>query len=180
MRRVACLVSLVLLLSSDPASAQSVGVHASAGPTLGETGYTVAAGVSLSPASYLALVINAERTHLPSRVTRGVRSISTFRGATLTLGTVELRGIAFGRRRFRPFGVVGLGAGQASPDGPERFSGEGLSEGVRAVFCGGGIEASVRPHLSILAEFRVMLVGETNGEGLLGAGPLRAGVAWRF
>ena len=175
-----CLTLLMLVASASLATAQSVGVHASAGPTFGESGYSVAAGVDLSPTSYLGFVLNLERTHVASRISHDGEVNSRFRGATLTLGTAELRLTAFPRRRIRPFGLFGMGAGKARGNVDEIFPGEGTTGDVRAVFFGGGLQVSVRERLSVFAEVRMMLVGETEGEGLLGVGPARAGLAWRF
>ena len=180
MRSIACLTVLLLLASRGVANAQSFQVHGSAGPVVRESGYSLAAGVEFSPNPYVAFVFSAERTHLASRVDRDGDVISTFRGATLTLGTAELRVTPFGHQRIRPYGLFGMGAGVARPNEDQRFPGEGTTGSVRAVFLGGGVQVPVRERLSIFAEFRMMLVGEVEGEGLLGAGPLRAGLAWRF
>lgn len=180
MRTIACLTFLILMASPRPAHAQSFGVHGSAGPALRESGYSIAAGVDFSPVPYVALVFNVERTHIASRVSRERDVISTFRGATLTLGTVELRVRPFGHHRVGPYGLIGTGAGVAHPNEDEQFRGEGTTGRVRSVFLGGGLHVPVRQRLSIFAEFRMMLVGEVEGEGLLGAGPLRVGLAWRF
>ena len=175
-----CLILLMLPASAGVVSAQSVGVHAAGGPTFGERGWSVAAGVDLSPTSYLGFVFNFERTHVESRLTREGGVTSRFRGATLTLGTAELRLTAFPSRRVRPFGLCGMGAGNARPNVDEIFPGGGTTGGVRAVFFGGGLHLAVRERLSVFTEVRMMLVGETEGEGLLGIGPVRAGLAWRF
>jgi len=179
-KRRLCLIVLMLVTAADVANAQSVGVHASAGPTFGESGYSVAAGAELSPASYLGFVLNLERTHVASRVSHDGGVTSRSRGATLTLGTAEVRLTAFPRRRVRPFGLFGMGAGVARANVDEIFPGEGTTGDVRAVFFGGGLHISVRERLSVFTEVRMMLVGETEGEGLLGVGPVRAGLAWRF
>jgi hypothetical protein len=179
-RKIACLTALLLLALRGVANAQSFEVHGSAGPTLRDNGYSVAAGVEFSPISYVAFVFNLERTHIASRVDRDGDVISTFRGATLSLGTAELRVTPFGHHRVGPYGLIGTGAGVARPNEDQRFPGEGTTGSVRAVFLGGGLHVPVHQRLSIFAEFRMMLVGEVEGEGLLGAGPLRAGLAWRF
>lgn len=179
MRRIACL-TILLLLSQGVANAQSIEVHGSAGTTLRDGGYSVAAGVEFSPIPYLSCVFNAERTHVPSRVNRDAGGISTFRGATLTLGTAELRVTPFGRRRVGPYGLFGVGAGVARANEDPGFPGEGTTGSARSVVLGGGLRGPVSERLSIFVEVRIMLVAEVEGEGLLGTAPLRAGVAWRF
>ena len=179
MRPIACL-TVLLWLSHGVANAQSIGIHGSAGTTLRDSGYSVAAGAEFSPVSYVACVLNVERTHVASRVNHDAGVISTFRGATLTLGTAELRVTPFGHRRFGPYGLFGAGAGVARANEDPRFPGEGTTGSVRAVLLGGGLQGPVRERLSIFVEVRIMLVAEVEGEGLLGTAPLRAGLAWRF
>jgi hypothetical protein len=180
MRKMICLMLLTLLASRGIANAQAFAVHGSAGPTLRDAGYSVALGIDVSPVPYLALVINAERTHIASRSSDDGQVISTFRGATVTLGTAELRVRPFGHHRIGPYGLVGMGAGAARANEDATFPGEGTTGRVRTVFAGGGLHAPIRERLSVFAEFRMMLVVEEQGEGLLGVGPLRVGLAWRF
>lgn len=73
-----------------------------------------------------------------------------------------------------------MGAGVGHPNDDPQFPGEGITEDVRAVFVDGGLHFPLRQHLIFFAGFRPMLVGEVQGEGLVGAAPLRAGLAWRF
>jgi hypothetical protein len=180
MQRIAGLTLLILLASKPLAHAQAFGVHGSVGPILTDSGYSAAAGVDVSAIPYVAFVFSIERTHVASRGNRETDVVSTFRGATLTLGTAEVQVKPFGHHRVGPYALIGTGAGIARPNENERFPGEGTSGRVRSVFLGGGLHAPIRRRLSIFAEFRMMLVGEVEGEGLLGAGPLRAGVVWRF
>lgn len=180
MRKTISLTFLILLVSGGLAHAQSWAVHGSAGPTLRDPGYSVAAGVKLTANRFAALVVNIERTHLANYVRHYGDVVSTFRGVTLTLATAELRVTPFGNHRWGPFGLIGTGTGVARPNEDARFPGEGTTGRVRSVFVGGGLQLPVRERLSVFTEFRMMLVGEEQGEGLVGAGPLRAGVAWRF
>lgn len=180
MRNIICLTFLILLASQGTADAQSFGVHGSAGPTLRDTGYSVAAGVDLSPVPYLAVVFNVEQTYIASQVSTYGNVISRSRGARMTLGTAELRVRPFGHKRIGPYGLIGTGIGVARPNEDALFPEEGTTGRVRSVFVGGGLHAPIRERLSIFAEFRMMLVAEEHGEGLMGAGPLRAGLAWRF
>jgi len=180
MRKITPLALLIWLVSGGIAHAQSWGVHGSVGPTLRDPGYSVAAGLELATSRYVALVVNVERTHLADYVRHYGDVISTFHGATLTLGTAELRVTPFGNHRWGPFGLIGTGAGVARGNQDPRYPGEGTTGRVRSVFTGGGLQVPIRERLSVFAEFRMMLVGEEEGEGLVGAGPLRAGLAWRF
>src|SRR5687768_14713421 len=160
MRRITFLTLLTLLVSERLANAQSWSVHGSAGPTLRDPGYSVAAGVEFAPNRYLALGVNGERTHLADYVRHYGDVISTFRGATLTLATAELRVTPFGNHRWGPYGLIGTGAGVARANHDPRFPGEGTTGRVRSVFMGGGLHLPIRERLSAFAEFRMMLVGQ--------------------
>ena len=138
MQKIACLALLILLASRGMANAQSRSVHGSAGPTLRDPGHSVAAGVEFSPARYVAFVFNVERTHLADYVRHDEDVISTFRGATLTLGTAELRVTPFGNHRPGPYGLFGTGAGVARPNRDAQFPGEGISSRVRSMFLAAG------------------------------------------
>jgi hypothetical protein len=179
-RRIIYLTFLILLAPQGIANAQSFGMHGSAGPTLRDTGYSVAAGVDFSPVPYVAVVLNVERTHIASEVSNYGNVISRSRGATMMLGTAELRVRPFGHERIGPYGLIGAGVGVARPNEDALFPDEGTTGRVRSVFLGGGLHAPIRERLSVFAEFRMMVVAEEHGEGLLGAGPLRVGLAWRF
>ena len=93
------------------------------------------------------------------------------------MGTAELRVTLLGRNRITPYGLAGLGAGVSRPNVNEIFP-EPRTNGVRAIFFGGGIHVPLRQQLSLFADARVM-VGAEAGE-LLAVAPLRAGLAWRF
>jgi hypothetical protein len=71
------LVLLTLILSSPGAAeAQTLAVHAAAGPTLVDAGYSFAAGVSYSPTSRLTLLFQYDHTHINSRTTGDGREAS--------------------------------------------------------------------------------------------------------
>ena len=90
--RVIPVVVLLLMVSPQLADAQSFEVHASAGPTITDPGYSLAAGAGFSPTKHLTAAFNVERTYLSSRTTSDGRGgVSGFRGGTLVLGSGELR-----------------------------------------------------------------------------------------
>ena len=180
MPTISCLTILLLLAFHGVAHAQFVEVHGSVGPLIREEGHSVAVGVGFFPSQYLGVVLNVERTHVASRVSYDHGGTSTFGGATMGLGTAELRVTPFGHRRPGPYGLIGMGAGVARPNEDPRYPDEGTTGTVRALFAGFGLHVPVRRRLRVLVEFRMMLVAEDRGQGMLGAGPLRAGVAWRF
>ncbi|NOT25009.1 MAG: hypothetical protein HOP16_02800 [Acidobacteria bacterium] len=171
---------LVFLLVGYPsaAHAQSFAVHASAGPTLIDSGYSLAAGVGFFPDSPLAILVGVERTHLSTETSaEGRDSFSTFRGGTLTLAAAELRVAPFGRDRVGPYGLVGFAAGRSRPNVNAQFP-ESVTNDVRAALFGGGLYVPLGARASLFADGRLM-IGSEGGE-LLAVAPIRIGLAWRF
>jgi hypothetical protein len=169
----------MLFAGTHGAHAQSFTVHASGGPTITDSGYSVAAGVGVAATSHFAFDFGVERTHLSTETTRdsgGV--ISSFRGGTLTLGTAQLRASLFDSSRIGPYGVVGFAAGVSRPNVNETFPNPATNN-VRAVFFGGGLHAPLTGRLSAFADVR-MMVGAEGIEGIVAVAPLRAGLALRF
>jgi hypothetical protein len=171
-------VLLLFLMLPAPAASQSVLVHGSAGPTMGDAGHSFAVGAGFSPGSHATLLVDVERTHMSSRVRNDGRGgVSAFRGGTLTMGAAELRVTLLGRDRITPYGLAGFGAGVSRPNVNEIFP-EPRTNAVRAIFFGGGIQVPLGQQFSIFADARMMIGGEA-GESLAVA-PLRVGLAWRF
>lgn len=178
MRFVPLLLSVLLLTFPCVASGQSFVVHGSAGPTLVDTGYSLAAGVGFSPSSRLTFLLDLERTHLSSRLrSDGRGGFSGFRGGTLTLASAQMRITPFGLDRVGPYGLAGFAAGRSKPNVNQTFP-DPVSNDVRALFFGGGIHVPLKPRLNLFADARMML-GSEAGE-LLAVAPIRAGVALRF
>jgi hypothetical protein len=170
---------LILLVAPAHVSAQRFAAHASGGPTLTDSGYSVAAGLGVGVTSRLTFDVDVERTHLSSQVIRDARGVTSgFRGGTLTLGTAQLRASLFDSRRIGPYGVVGFAAGVSRPNVTALFPTR-VTNDVRAVFAGGGIHAPLTSRLSAFADVR-MMVGAEDIEGIVAVVPLRAGVALRF
>ena len=154
-----------------------IGVQASAGPTLADTGYSVAAGAGFYPTSRIAFLFNFERTHVRSEV-RTDRGVETaFRGGTLTLGTGELQVSILRRDRVGPYGLVGFAAGRSRHNVNARFP-DPRTNDIRLVFYGAGIQVPLNERVSLFADARLMIGSET-GE-LSAVAPLRGGIAWRF
>ncbi len=179
MRAIPGLFVLMMLVGPTDGHAQTFTVHASAGPTITNGGYSVAAGLGVGATSRFTFDFNVERIHLPSEVTRDARgAISGFRGGTLTLGAAQLRASLFDSHRIGPYGVVGFAAGVSRPNVTELFP-TPITNDVRAVFAGGGIHVPLTSRVSAFADAR-MMVGAEGIEGIVAVVPLRAGVALRF
>ena len=81
MRIIPGLLFLLLLATPWVANAQSFVLQGSAGPTLIDSGYSLAGGIGFSPASRLTVLFDVERTHLASRLrSDGRGGFAGFRG----------------------------------------------------------------------------------------------------
>jgi hypothetical protein len=178
MRLLPAVMFLMLLVPPTVARGQSLELRGSAGPTMLDAGNSVAAGVGLSPTSWLTIVVNGERTHVSSRITRDGQVVSASRGGTLLLGTTEVRFGPFGRRRLGPFALAGLAAGVSRPNVNDLFP-HRVTNGVLAMFFGGGVAAPLGERLAVFADARIM-VGAEGREGMVGVAPVRVGLTWRF
>ena len=177
--RVLPVVAFFLVLSAPALTqGQSLVVHGSAGPTLVDRGYNLAAGVGWAPWSRVTLSGTLERTHLSSRESSDFRGgTSAFRGGTLTLAAAELRVSLFARDRATPYVLAGYAAGVSQPNVNRTFPGH-VTNDVRAVFGGAGIQVPLRPGISLFADGRMMIGDEANE--LVAVAPLRFGLNWWF
>ena len=178
MRLVFSVVTVVVLLSPASAAAQSVVVQGSAGPTLADTGVSLAAGIGFSPISRVTFAAQVERTQIFSRFrSDGRGSSSGFRGGTVTFGSAEVRAALRGPDRWSPYVLGGFGVGVSRPNVNETFP-DRVTNDARVIFYGGGVHVPVRARLNVFADVR-MMIGDEAGE-LLAIAPLRAGLTWRF
>jgi hypothetical protein len=172
------LLSLVLVAS--PASGQSAVLQGSAGPTITDAGYSVAAGIGLSATSRLTVLFGVERTHLSSRFTTDSlgRLTSAFRGGTVTVGTAEVRATLLRGDRVSPYLLGGFGGGVSRPHVNQTFP-DRVTNQARVLFAGGGLHVPLGERLSVFGDIR-MVFGAEGLEGIVAFAPVRAGVAWRF
>jgi hypothetical protein len=178
MRAIPCLVFLLSLANPCIASAQSFVLQGAAGPTLFNSGYSMAGGLGFSPTGSLTVLFNVENTHLSTRLRSDRRGgLAGFRGGTLMLGSAQLLATPLGRDRIGPYGLVGFAAGVSRLNVNELFP-DPVSNDVRAIFFGGGIHVPLEKRVSLFVDGR-MMIGAEAGE-LLAVAPIRAGIAWRF
>ena len=178
MRLILGLLSLLVLADPRSAGAQAFVLNGAAGPTLVDTGHSLAVGGGFSPASHLDVLVDFERTHLSSRLeSDGRGGFSGFRGGTLTLAAAEVRVSVRGRDRVGPYGLAGFAAGVSRPTVNQLYP-DPVTNNVRALFFGGGVQVPIRQGFGLFADGRMML-GEEAGE-LLAVAPIRAGIAVRF
>jgi hypothetical protein len=173
-------VCLLLLICPALANGQSFQLQGSAGPTIIDAGYSVAAGLGVAAGSRVSFLLDAERTHISSQLRRDERGrvISAFRGGTLTLAAVEVQVNLFPRQRTGPYALAGYAAGLSRPNVNENFP-DPVTNDVHALFFGGGFQVPVGEHLHVFADAR-LLFGEEGIGGIAAALPIRGGAAWRF
>jgi len=177
-RVIHSLLCLSLVACPATASAQSFTVEGAAGPTLTDSGHSLAAGFGVMPIPRVGLLFEIERTHLSTQVHSDGRGGSkAFRGGTLTLGSAQVRVVPLGPDRVGPYGLAGFAGGVSRPTVNDRFPTR-VTNGVLATFFGGGIHVPLTKQMSVFADAR-MLVGAEAGEPVAVA-PLRGGLAWHF
>jgi hypothetical protein len=171
------LTLLMALLSARPARAERFELVGSAGPTLIDAGYSVAAGAGLRLNAALTFVADVERTSLSTQTSTSPTGSSSFRGGTLVLGSAGLRVAPFDRGPIRPLAVIGLAAGVSRPNVNEIFT-DRVTNGLRGIFGGGGVVVPFGPRLAVVADVR-MLIGVERGD-IVAVAPLRVGIRARF
>ena len=180
--RVLCVVSLVFSLIPAVASAQSrppsFSIQGAAGATIVDPGNHVSAAVGFSPMPRLTLLLDVQRTHIPTRFTRHEHGLSATRGGTLTAVSGEVRVSLWPPHRVTPYALAGLGGGRSRPNVNATFPSP-VTNSAGFIFFGGGVHVPIRERLSLFGDVR-MLAGAEGNDGLLAMIPVRVGVALRF
>ncbi len=179
MRMISVALIALLLVAPGIAGAQGIAVHAAGGPTLGDSGYSLVAGIGFSPTPRVAILLTAERSHLVGRRQESPNSVSYFRGGTLTLASAELQVSILERAGISPYALVGFGVGRSRPNVNDIFP-TPLVLTVRAPFAGGGVQVPLGQRVRLFADLRLALVVGTESDDLYALAPLRAGLSWRF
>jgi hypothetical protein len=178
-RIVPVFITLALALSAVPASGQGFVLGGSAGPTVTDEGYSLAAGVGFSSASRVTFMINVERTHLSSRVETNDNVTSYFRGGTMTDVAAELRVSIFPAHRFGPYFLGGFAAGKWEGNVNDVFPNP-VDDVVYAPFAGVGLQVPLGDRVRLFGDARAMLMFGEKADTIMGLGPIRAGVLFRF
>lgn len=161
------------------AHGQGISFQGAGGPTLGDRGYSLMAGVGFSPTSRITIGANVERSHLVSRRQESPDSVSYFRGGTFTLASAELRVSLFERGRVSPYVLAGFAAGRSRPNVNDVFPTPVVTS-VRVPFAGGGIDVPLGRRAAFFADVRLALIVGTESDDLYALVPARAGLSWRF
>lgn len=187
MKVAAGLLCLLTLIPAG-ASGQTFLVHGAGGLSVLDSAHNlsygldpgphVGFGVGVSPWRRVSLVFEVERTHRADQLQRDARGgVFGFRGGTTILAVPQARIALFDPDRVRPYGVIGFAAGvsrlNVTAEHPNRVTND-----VRALAFGGGLDVPLRRQISLFADGRVFIGSEANE--IFASMPIRAGLAWRF
>jgi len=157
--RVLCVVSLMFGLVPAVASAQSrppsFSIQGAAGATMVDPGNQVSAAVGFSPMPRLTLLLDVQRTHIPTRITRHEHGSSATRGGTLTAVSGEVRVSLWPPHRVTPYALAGFGGGRARPNVNETFPSP-VTNSAGFIFFGGGVHVPIRERFSLFGDVRMM------------------------
>lgn len=151
-------------------------VQFAAGATL-QGGDVQSVSFGYSPNRQLTVLINADRSHVSTRVEQFERGGAMTRGGTSTLVSGELRFEPDPDRRVSPYLLVGIGRGVSRPN-VNRFFPDRVSNSTGMLFSGVGFRVPVARNFDLVAEARVALA--TERDVLMLSVPIRGGIAWRF
>jgi hypothetical protein len=176
-------IAALALVSPTVAAGQESGVGVFAqgalGSHLSDGGDTRSAGLGLSFGKRFAVVVNAERSHVPTDVTFFEDGYAATRGGTTTFVSGEFRYVPITYRRLSPYVLLGAGRGRSRPNVNEFFPNR-VEHDVMLVFPGFGARVRLAEHLDAFGDLRIMFVSRV-GEPDAGVfGPIRGGLAWRF
>jgi hypothetical protein len=156
-----------------------VSVQGAAGTHLGDGGNAQSIGLGIWFGRRFAVVVNAERSHVPTDVTFFDDGYSATRGATTRFVSGEFRYVPVTYRRLSPYVLVALGRGVSRPNVNDFFP-DRVTHTVTLVGPGFGARVDVTEHLSAFADLRFLFQSRDGEPDAGGFGPVRGGLAWRF
>jgi hypothetical protein len=176
-------ITLLTLLLPAVAAGQETGIGVSvqgaAGSHFGDGGDTQSLGLGVWFGERFGVVVNAERSHVPTDVTFYADGYAATRGATTRFVSGEFRYVPVTYKRLSPYVIAGIGRGVSHPNVNEFFPNR-VTHTVMLVFPGFGASVRMTDHLSAFADLRIMFQSR-QGEPDAGMfGPIRGGLAWRF
>jgi hypothetical protein len=176
-------VSLLFLGLPAVAVAQGddgrVSVQGAAGTNVNVAGNNQSLSVGFWPGDRVALLVSAERIHLPTEVEQFEHGSSATRGGTTTFVSGEIQVVALRSARVSPYVLAGAGAGKSRLNVNDRFP-DPVTNNAALLFFGGGIRVPATRHLSVFADVRFTLQLERESAGVFLFVPVRGGLAWRF
>ena len=176
-------IAALSLVSPSVAAGQDTGigvfVQGAAGSHFSDGGDTRSAGLGLAFGRRFAVVVNAERSHVPTDVTFYDDGYAATRGGTTTFVSGEFRYLPITYRRLSPYVLIGAGRGRSRPNVNQFFPNR-VEHDVMLVFPGFGARVRLTGHLDAFGDFRIMFVSRPGEPDAGVLGPIRAGLAWRF
>jgi hypothetical protein len=179
------LVAIAVLSCVSPgvAAGQDTGIGVSvqgaAGTHLNAGGDTESVGLGVSFGRRFAVVVNAERSHVPTDVTFFPDGYSATRGGTTRLVSGEFRYLPITYKRVSPYVLVTFGRGVSRPN-VNRFFPDRVTHDVTLQGPGFGARVRVTGRLSAFADMRFLFQSRRGEPDAGGFAPIRAGLAWRF
>jgi hypothetical protein len=157
----------------------SVSVQGAFGSHIGDGGDAQSLSLGVMFGERFGVVVNAERSHVPTEVTFFEGGYSASRGATTRFISGEFRYVPVTYQRISPYVIAGVGVGVSWPNVNEFFP-DRVKHTVMLQFPGGGVSVRVTRHLSAFADVRFMFQSRRGEPDAGGFGPVRGGLAWRF
>lgn len=184
--RIGGLVMLVLLLSAAGASAQDAAgapqlrwsIEGAAGVQLGRSGTIQSVAFGFAPTRNLTVLIGADRSRIDEEIEFHAGGSSGDYGERIELVSAHVRYAFFTQWRVSPYVVAGVGGGVERPHISAYFP-YGIDRKIFAIYCGGGARIPIHRRLDAFADWRAIITMDEDSE-MGGAGPLRAGLAFRF
>jgi hypothetical protein len=176
-------VTVLSFASPAVAAAQGTGIGVSVqgaiGSHIGDGGDAQSVSLGVWFGEHFGVVVNAERSYVPTDVTFIEGGYSTTRGATTRFISGEFRYVPVTYKRIAPYVIAGVGRGVSRPNVNEYFP-DRVTHTVMLQFPGVGVRVLVTDHLSAFADFRAMFQSRRGEPDAGGFVPVRGGLAWRF
>jgi hypothetical protein len=181
--RLLLAVTILSVVSPAFAAGQGTGIGVSVqggiGSHIGDGGDAQSLSLGVSFGERFGVVVNAERSHVPTDVTFFPGGYSASRGATTRFVSGEFRYVPITYKRISPYVIAGIGRGVSRPNVNEFFPNR-VKHTVTLQFPGFGVRVLVTDHLSAFADLRFMFQSRSGEPDAGGFGPIRGGLAWRF
>ena len=166
-------------VAAGQASGIGVSVQGAIGSHIGDGGDAQSLSLGVSFGERFGVVVNVERSHVPTDVTFFDGGYSASRGATTRFISGEFRYVPVTYKRLSPYVIAGVGRGVSRPNVNEFFP-DRVTHQVTLQFPGFGARVLVTGHLSAFGDIRFMFQSRSGEPDAGGFGPIRAGLAWRF
>jgi hypothetical protein len=156
-----------------------VSIQGAIGSHIGDGGDAQSVSLGVSFGERFGVVVNAERSHVPTDVTYFEGGYSATRGATTRFISGEFRYVPVTFKGISPYVIAALGHGVSRANVNEFFPNPVTHD---VILQGPGFGAAVRvtEHLSAFGDMRFLFQSRRGEPDAGGFGPIRFGLAWRF